>query len=95
MLLGAMHAVLSILTVMQKSTKAILDHFVVGKTKKALVICEIIDADENGTPPNENGFDRTSQSLLDVIVETNNEVLISHVYYIHSNVFDDHPCILI
>ena len=79
-----MHAVISILTVMQKSTKAILDHFVMGKTKKGLVICEIIDADENGTPPDKNGFDHTTQSLLDVIVETNNKVLISHVCYIHA-----------
>ena len=63
----------SILT-LQKSTKAILDQFVVGKSRHGQVICEILDADKNGIPPDHEDFKENSQSLLDVIVENNDKV---------------------
>ena len=50
-----------------------MDQFVLGKTR-GRVNCEIIEADEKGTPPDEDDFDESSQSLLDVIVEQNDKV---------------------
>ena len=47
-----------------------MDQFVL----KRWVNCEIIEADMNGTPPDEDDFDGSSQSLLDVIVEKNDKV---------------------
>ena len=65
----AMHACLHVN--LQKSTKAIMDHFVLGKRR---VNCEIIEADGKGNPPDEDDFDGSSQSLLDVIVEKSDKV---------------------
>ena len=48
-----------------------MDHFVLGKT---CVNCEIIEADMEGIPPDEDNFDEMSQGLLDVIVEQNDKV---------------------
>ena len=56
---------------LQKSTKAIMDQFVLGRRR---VNCEIIEADGKGNPPDEDDFDGSSQSLLDVIVEKNDKV---------------------
>jgi len=57
----------------QKSTKAIMDQFVVGK-RRGHVFCEVIDADTNGIAPDEDGFDESTPSLLDVIVKANDKV---------------------
>ena len=59
---------------------AILDQFVVGK-RRGQVFCEVIDTDINGVPPNNSAFDESSLSLLDVIVETGDKVLISVYVY--------------
>ena len=48
-----------------------MDQFVLGHRR---VNCEIIDADEQGIPPDEHGFNAATSSLLDVIVETGNQV---------------------
>ena len=48
-----------------------MDQFVLGKRR---VNCEIIEADGKGNPPDEDGFDGSSQSLLDVIVEKSDKV---------------------
>ena len=45
----------------------------VGK-RRGQVFCEIIDADENGIPPDGDDFNESSPSLLDVIVKTNDKV---------------------
>ena len=58
---------------LQKSTMAILDLFVVGNGRDKMVFCEVIDADMDGIPPDDDSFDR-SRSLLDVIVESDNKV---------------------
>ena len=58
---------------LQKSTKAIVDHFVLGKGY-GRINCEIIEADNKGTPPDQGDFDESSQSLLDVIVKQNDKV---------------------
>ena len=50
-----------------------MDHFVLGK-RHGRVDCEILEADMKGNPPNVDGFDESSQSLLDVIVEQNDKV---------------------
>ena len=50
-----------------------MDHFVLGKTR-GYVNCEVIDADQNGIPPNMDNFDESSPSLLDFIVNTNDKV---------------------
>ena len=50
-----------------------MDHFVLGK-RRGYVNCEVLDADENGNPPDEDEFDESSPSLLDFIVETNDKV---------------------
>ena len=50
-----------------------MDHFVLGKRR---VNCEIIEADVEGIPPDEDDFDENSPSLLDVIVEQNDKVRI-------------------
>ena len=52
-----------------------MDQFVVGK-RRGQVFCEVIDADENGVPPDEDGFNESSPSLLDVIVKENDKVRI-------------------
>lgn len=49
--------------------------------RHGLVMCEIIDADENGIPPNDHNFDRNSPSLLDVIVEKDDKVLCLCTYH--------------
>ena len=63
-----MHACLHVN--LQKSTKAIMDQFVL----KRWVNCEIIEADDKGIPPKEARFKESGQSLLDVIVEKNDKV---------------------
>ena len=64
-----MHAYLHVN--LQKSTKAIMDQFVLGRRR---VNCEIIEADGKGNPPDEDDFDGNSQSLLDIIGAKNNKV---------------------
>ena len=44
-----------------------------GKTR-GRVNCEIIEADEKGSAPDEDNFQESSQSLLDVIVAQNDKV---------------------
>ena len=41
-----------------------MDHFVLGKSR---VNCEIIEADEKGIPPDEDDFNESGQSLLDLV----------------------------
>ena len=53
---------------------AILDLFVVGNGQEKMVFCDVIDADEDGIPPDDDLFNEYSPSLLDVIVESDNEV---------------------
>ena len=65
---------------LQKSTKAIMDQFVLGK-RRGRVNCEIIEADMKGASPDEDDFDENSPSLLDVIVEQNDKVLILKSVY--------------
>ena len=65
--------VVSLNFTLQKSTKAIMDQFVLGK-RRGRVNCEIIEADMKGTPPDQDDFDENSQSLLDVIVGQNDKV---------------------
>ena len=48
-----------------------MDQFVLGKR---CVNCEIIEADGRGNAPDEDDFDESSRSLLDVIVEKNDKV---------------------
>lgn len=55
----------------QKSTRAIMDKFVLGKR---CVNCEILEADVKGVPPDKNGYNENIQSLLDVLVARNDEV---------------------
>ena len=69
-----------------------MDHFVLGKRR---INCEIIEADVKGIPPDQDDFDGSSQSLLDVIVEQNDKVriyfcvqlciisdiILCHIYY--------------
>ena len=50
-----------------------MDHFVLGKGY-GRINCEIIEADKKGTPPDQDNFNESSQSLLDVIVEQNDKV---------------------
>ena len=50
-----------------------MDQFVLGKTR-GRVNCEIIEADEKGSAPDEDNFQESSQSLLDVIVAQNDKV---------------------
>ena len=69
-----------------------MDQFVLGKTR-GRVNCEIIEADVKGTPPDEDDFDESSQSLLDVIVEQNDKVQILMSVYILHDVFEDLPYI--
>ena len=52
----------------------------VGK-RHGLVMCEIIDADENGNSPYAEYFDSNSPSLLDVIVEKDDKVLCLCTYH--------------
>lgn len=56
----------------QKSTKTIMDKFVLGKK---CVNCEILEADAKGIPPDKYGYDEQSPSLLDIAVAENDEVL--------------------
>ena len=65
---------------LQKSTKAIMDQFVLGK-RRGRVNCEIIEADMKGASPDQDDFDENSPSLLDVIVEQNDKVLILKSVY--------------
>ena len=66
---------------------AIMDQFVLGKR---CVNCEIIEADGRGNPPDEDGFDESSRSLLDVIVEKNDKVCIS----VNALIFLDYLCLV-
>ena len=52
---------------------AVLDLFVVGNGQHKMVVCEVIDANADGFPPDHKSFE-SSSSLLDVIVESDNEV---------------------
>ena len=63
-----------------------MDQFVLGK-RHGRVDCEIIEADVNGNTPDEDAFDETSQSLLDVIAEQNDKVWILYYTSECSNVF--------
>ena len=65
---------LPLLPTLQKSTIAILDRFVVGNGQHRMVFCEVIDADKDGIPPDDNSFNDYSPSVLDVIVESDNKV---------------------
>ena len=58
-----------------------MDQFVLGK-RRGRVNCEIIEADMKGNPPDQDDFDESSQSLLDVIVEQNDKVRILMSVYI-------------
>ena len=49
-----------------------MDHFVLGRRR---VNCEVIEADGKGNTPDQDVFDGSSQSLLDVIVENNDKVI--------------------
>jgi hypothetical protein len=60
---------------LKESTRTVMDQFVLGHRR---VNCEIIDADEQGIPPDEHGFNAATSSLLDVIVETGNQDLARH-----------------
>ena len=53
---------------------AILDLFVVGNGQHKMVFCEVIDADMDGIPPDDDSFNASSPCLLDVIVESDNKV---------------------
>lgn len=48
-----------------------MDHFMIGKR---CVNCEVIEADGKGRQPDEDDFNESSRSLLDVIVERNDKV---------------------
>ena len=50
-----------------------MNQFMLGK-KRGQVLCDILDADEDGNPPHSEDYDESSPSLLDVIVSTNNKV---------------------
>ena len=50
-----------------------MDHFVLGRTR-GFVNCEVLDADQNGIPPDWDDFDESSPSLLDFIVKTKDKV---------------------
>ena len=50
-----------------------MDQFVLGKTR-GRVNCEIIEADGKGVSPDEDSFEESGQSLLDVIVAQNDKV---------------------
>ena len=39
-----------------------------------MVFCEVMDADMDGIPPDDNSFNDYSPSVLDVIVESDNKV---------------------
>ena len=65
---------LPLMLTLQKSTMAILDRFVVGNGQDKMVLCEVIDADMDGIPPDDNFFNGNSPCLVDVIVESDNEV---------------------
>ena len=88
------------LLAIQETTKTIMDQFVLGK-RRGLVLCDILDADKSGNPPDTETFDESSPSLLDVIVETNNKVCFMHVlvhfiYYLkNSHLYHDPPQYLI
>ena len=69
-----------------------MDHFVLGK-RRGRVNCEIIEADKKGIPPDQDDFDESSQSLLDVIVEQNDKVRILKTMYSVYNVFEGLFCI--
>ena len=62
----------SILITPQKSTRTIMDKFVLGKRR---VNCEVLEADMKGVPPDKIGYDEKSRSLLDIVVARNDEVL--------------------
>ena len=72
---------------LQKSTMAILDRFVVGNGQHRMVFCEVMDADMDGIPPDDNSFNDYSPSVLDVIVESDNKVWIDISVYKISNIF--------
>ena len=46
----------------------------VGNGQDKMVLCEVIDADMDGIPPDDNFFNGNGPCLLDVIVESDNEV---------------------
>ena len=61
---------------------AILDLFVVGNGQDKMVLSEVIDADVDGIPPDDDSFNASSPCLLDVIVQSDNKVWISVSVYI-------------
>ena len=73
-MLTALSDQLPLMPTLQKSTMAVLDLFVVGNGQHKMVACEVIDANADGFPPDHKSF-KSSSSLLDVIVESNNEVV--------------------
>ena len=81
------------LATLQKSTMAILDQFVVGNGQDKMVFCEVIDADTDGIPPDDDSFNDYSPSLLDVIVKSDNKVWVNvAVYKINNNMFQILAC---
>lgn len=63
-----------------------MDHFMIGKR---CVNCEVIEADGKGRQPDEDDFNESSRSLLDVIVERNDKVHLNPPSACtHSNVHD-------
>ena len=58
-----------------------MDKFVLGKRR---VNCEIIEADREGNPPDEDDFKQNSQSLLDIIASKRNKVIMSYCACGHS-----------
>ena len=73
-MLTALSDQLPLMPTLQKSTMAVLDLFVVGNGQHKMVACEVIDANADGFPPDHKSFNVSSSSLLDVIVESDNEV---------------------
>ena len=65
---------LPLMLTLQKLTMAILDLFVVGNGQRKMVLSEVIDTDMAGNPLDHNSFKANSPGLLDVIVESDNEV---------------------
>lgn len=57
---------------------------------KRCVNCEIIEADGRGNSPDEDGFDESSRSLLDVIVEKNDKVC----KCVNALIFLDYLCLV-
>ena len=92
-MLTALSDQLPLMPTLQKSTMAILDQFVVGNEQDKKVLCEVIDADTDGIPPDDDSFNCDSPCLLDVIVKSDNKVWVNvDVYKINNNIFQILAC---